>query len=392
MRRILFVDDQPNVLDGLKRMLHPYRHEWDMVFVSTAAEALQRFSEAHFDVLVSDVRMPLMNGMQLLATVRDLYPQTVRIVLTGQAGQELTLSSVSLAHQYLAKPCDPATLRATVERALNLRVMLEDPALKQVVTSVHSLPSLPTIYTRLMTVVQSPDASAKDIGDIIAQDLGMSAKILQLVNSSFFGVKRRVSNPAEAVVYLGIETVRALALTVSVFSQFDTRRVPSFSLETLRDHGMSVAALARQIASSLKLPKIQIEDAFLGGLLHELGRLVLACNYPAEYEKVIQCAQRKAIPIKEAELETFGTTHAQVGAYLLWLWGLPDAIAEIVAHYGQPSSGTQAPILAVHVANALVTEGLEREIDLECLSSMGLIDHLSEWKEMSEEILQGGRA
>jgi len=385
MKRILFVDDEPRVLEGMKRMLYPYRNDWDMVFVGSGAEALRQLAESHFDVLITDMRMPGMSGIELLTEVVERFPQVVRMVLSGTADTEITLSSVTLAHQYLAKPCDAKALRATVERALNLRVMLNDPGLKQLVSRTHSLPSIPGVYTRLMKAVQDPEVTPKEIGRIISQDLAMSAKVLQLVNSAFFGTQRRITSPTEAVIYLGTETVRALALTVSVFSQFDTQRVPRFSLQALRDHSLNVAMLARRIAESLHLPKASVEDAFLGGLLHELGKLVLACNYPQEYENVLQHAQQQGTPVKQAEFEVFGTTHAEVGAYLLWLWGLPDGVTEIVAAYDHPGvEQSQSPLIAVHVANALMDDGNGEGLDLEYLQSMGLLDQLPEWKHLRE--------
>lgn len=390
MKRILFVDDEPKVLDGLKRMLYGLRHEWGMVFVGSSLEALRELSESEFDVVVTDVRMPGMTGLELLKEVVKRHPQIVRMVLSGTAEQEVALPSVMLAHQYLNKPCDPVKLREAVERAFNLRIMLNNPELKQVVSRIQSLPSIPIVYTQLIEALQNPDTSLKEIGRIIGQDLAMTAKILQVVNSAFFGVQRHITDPIEAVTYLGADTVKALALTVSVFSQFDTRRVRGFSIETLRDRGMVVATLARQIAKSLHLSKSELEDAFLGGLLHELGKLILACNYPEQYEEVIHATNQRHIPAREVELEVFGTTHAEVGAYLLWLWGLPDAVAEVVAHYQKPAVA-RAPgaLIAVHVAHALSSEEPEQNVDLECLTTMGLIDHLPAWKQMHDEALSG---
>jgi len=391
MKRILFVDDEPKVLEGLKRMLYSYRKDWDMVFVSSGEQALQQLSQDHFDVLITDMRMPGMNGIDLLTQVVERHPQVVRMVLSGTADTEITLSSVTLAHQYLAKPCDAGALRATVERALNLRVMLDDPGLKQLVSRTHSLPSIPSVYTKLMKAVQSPEVTPKEIGQIISQDLAMSAKVLQLVNSAFFGTQRRISNPADAVIYLGIETVRALAVTVSVFSQFDTQQVPRFSLQAVRDHSLAVAALARRIAESLHLPKPSVEDAFLGGLLHELGKLVLACNYPQQYSQALLRTEKEGIPLQQAEREVFGTTHAQVGAYLLWLWGLPDGVTEIVAGYDQPrAEQQQGPLVAVHVANALMDEKAEKGLDTDCLRDMGLLDQLPEWRQFRESATPQG--
>lgn len=391
MKRILFVDDEPKVLEGLKRMLYAYRKDWDMVFVSSGEQALQQLSQDHFDVLITDMRMPGMNGIDLLTHVVQQYPQVVRMVLSGTADTEITLSSVTLAHQYLAKPCDAGALRATVERALNLRVMLDDPGLKQLVSRTHSLPSIPSVYAKLMKAVQSPEVTPKEIGQIISQDLAMSAKVLQLVNSAFFGAQRRISNPADAVIYLGIETVRALAVTVSVFSQFDAQQVPRFSLQAVRDHSLAVAALARRIAESLHLPKPSVEDAFLGGLLHELGKLVLACNYPQQFSTALLRTEKEGIPLQQAEREVFGTTHAQVGAYLLWLWGLPDGVTEIVAGYDRPRADQQqAPLVAVHVANALMDEKAEKALDTDCLRDMGLLDQLPEWRQFRESATPQG--
>ncbi|MBZ5580545.1 MAG: response regulator, partial [Acidobacteriia bacterium] len=202
MKRVLFVDDEPKVLSGLQRMLYALQNEWHMEFVASGAEALQRLSESEFDVLVTDIRMPVMSGIELLMEVVERYPQIIRLVLSGTVDTDLTLRSAALAHQYLVKPCDAAILRAKVDHALNLRVVLADPGLKQLISRLPSLPSVPAIYARLLEALRSPDVSTKDIGAIIEQDMGMTAKILQLVNSAFLGITRRITTPGEAVAYL----------------------------------------------------------------------------------------------------------------------------------------------------------------------------------------------
>ena len=388
MKRILFVDDEPKVLEALKRMLYPLRNEWDMAFAGSGREALRLLSEYPFDVMVTDIRMPQMSGIELLTEVLQRHPQVIRMVLSGTADHEVTLPSVMLAHQYLVKPCDAKTLRATVERASNLRLMLRNPELKRLISRIHSLPSIPTVYTELIQALQDPDVSPKEIGRIIAQDLAMTAKILQLVNSAFFGIHRQITNPTEAVIYLGSDTLRALALTVSVFSQFDTRSVPSFSIEAMRNHGLAVATVAKHIAQSLQLSKLDTEDAFLGGLLHELGKLVLACNYPREYEEAVRKSQAGKLSSLDAEQEVFGASHAEVGAYLLWLWGLPDPVTEIVARYYQPNpEQATRPLVAVHVANALTDKDPEQRIDVECLKAMGLAENLPAWRGLPGQVL-----
>lgn len=194
-RRILFVDDEPNVLQGLQRMLRPMRSEWEMEFAGGGEEALQKMEQAPFDVIVSDMRMPGMNGAQLLKEVARRYPDTVRIVLSGHSDREYILQLVTTTHQYLAKPCDAQTIKDTVNRACALRDLLTSKELSALVSQVKSLPSLPSLYTRIIEILQSDDPSLQKIGQIVSEDIAMSAKVLQLVNSSFFGIARRYLQP-----------------------------------------------------------------------------------------------------------------------------------------------------------------------------------------------------
>lgn len=390
MNRILFVDDERNVLEGLRRMLYVHRNEWEMTFVSSGAEALKRLSESPYDLLVTDVRMPEMNGIQLLEEVVKRYPQVIRMVLSGTADAELTLQSVSLAHQYLMKPCDAQTLRATVQRALCLRLLLSNSDLRDKISQVQSLPSIPAVYAELVQVLRSDDASPQAVGAIMARDMGMTAKVLQLVNSAFFGVRREITSPLEAVVYLGMETVQSLVFTVSAFSQFRLPSPCSFSVQDLHRHSLAVGTLARGIAKSMHLPPASVDHTFVGGLLHDIGKLVLVSSYPEQYQSAIERAREGAIAVNESEHNIFGTSHGEIGAYLLWLWGLPDPVTDILALHHYPSRDTQvAPaVVAVHVANALVNGASEQDIDLDCLRTMKLEDNLHEWRLLHDEMLE----
>ena len=384
-KRILFVDDEPKVLEGLQRMLYPLRREWQMEFVKSGNEALKRLGETEFDVLVTDVRMPEMSGIELLAEVVERHPQVIRMVLSGTVDQDLTLRSAALAHQYLVKPCDAQALREKVERAFSLRVMLDDPGLKQVISRLHSIPSVPAIYSRLVHALNAPDVSAREIGDIVEQDVGLTAKVLQLANSAFLGISRRITKPSDAVIYLGVDTVRALSLTASVFTGFDSRKLPGFAFEQLQDHSLKVAIMAREMAKSLGWTRSTIDDAFVGGLLHDAGKFVLAHNCPEQYGEALAAAERDAKPIRETEFAVFGTTHAEVGGYLLWLWGLSDGITETAAlHHRLPTDPRHqpGPVVAVHIADALVNHRISEDLDQDYLTRTDLIRHLPDWQEL----------
>ena len=247
-KRVLFVDDEPKVLDGLRRMLRKMRNEWEMEFATSGTEALEAIRKQPFDVVVSDMRMPGMDGAELLTKVREICPTAVRLILSGHSEKEMILKSVGPTHQFLAKPCDADTLKATVARACALRELLANEQLKGVVSGVKSLPSMPGLYTQLVEVLQSPDSSLQDVAAIIGGDIGMTAKILQLVNSAFFGLRRHIEGPAQAITYLGLDTVSAVVLTAGAFAEFEDSREATEVAETLYPHSITAGSLAGHIA------------------------------------------------------------------------------------------------------------------------------------------------
>ena len=218
-RRILFVDDEPNILDGLRRMLRSMRKEFDLYFAESGKEALELMNQNEFDVVVSDMRMPGMDGAELMTEIQKRYPHSIRIMLTGQADEESTLRTIGVVHQFLAKPCDPEKLKNILLRASALHRLMIDGKLKDIVSSIDTLPSLPSVYVKLQKKIREPEASLDDIGEIISQDIAMTAKILQLVNSAFFGLYQKVESPARAVKLLGLDTIKALVLVSQIFSE-----------------------------------------------------------------------------------------------------------------------------------------------------------------------------
>jgi len=355
MKRILFVDDDPLVLDGLRRVFHPHTTEWQTSFADSGPQALEAMARCPFDAIITDLRMPGMDGNELLAEVRERHPQTVRIILSGQADRELTLKSTRNAHQYLSKPCDAATLKATIARASALRDVLHEPSLQALVGRARSLPSVPALYQDLMREFESPESSVNNLAGIIARDTAMTTKILQLANSAFFGASCRILNPKDAVLYLGFDTIKALTLTVKVFARFSSAG-SCFSVDALARHSVVTAAIARKIAKAVGLSVGEMEDSFLAGLLHDVGKLVLVDALPGKYAEVLRLAEAEGTSVLEAERKVFGTTHQEVGAYLLWLWGLPDPAVEAVAYHHCPNrcpGARVSPLTAVHIADAV---------------------------------------
>lgn len=396
MKKILFVDDEAHALEALRHTLHTMHSEWKMEFAQSGEEALRTLSGQPFDVVVSDLRMPGMDGAALLAEVRRRHPQIMRIILSDRSGQETILKTAGLSHQCIAKPCEAEKLKQTIRRACALRDLLASRSLQQLVSQMESLPSLPTLYAEMCEELQSPSSSVKRLGEIVARDLGMTAKILQLVNSAFFGLRRHLSNPIDAVSFLGSETVMSLALSVHVFSQFNQAHLPNFSLETLWHHSMATGTLAKRIATSERASAKSAGDTFTAGLLHDVGKVILATTLPDWYKQAISVAEKEKITIAKAEREIFGATHAEVGAYLLGLWGLPDEVLEAVAFHHDPTRfPTQgfSTLTAVHVANVLEHESHAAQqkaetsaFDHQYLSQLGLTQRLQVWRELKQSL------
>jgi putative nucleotidyltransferase with HDIG domain len=387
-KRILFVDDEPKVLQGLQRSLRGMRSEWEMLFAGSGAEALEKMEQTPFDVVITDMRMPGMDGAQLLEQVKKKSPQTVRIVLSGQSDRETILRSVGPTHQYLAKPCDVDELKQKLAHAFALRELLADPRLKEVVCRLETIPSLPTLYEAITNALQSPDASITEVGNIIAQDMGMCMKVLQLVNSAFFGLPGQTSNPRQAAALIGIDNIKALVLSVHVFSQFENTCGQDLSF--LWKHCVATAISAKAIARMQAALRRTVDESFTAGLLHDVGKLVLCSAYKEEAAHIWKTGADANGPSLATEQAVLGCTHPAVGAYLLGLWGLPDAIVEAVAWHHQPSEAQPkefSALIAVHAANyfdrrrnSYPGSGDMPTLDEALLAGLGLGDRPALWE------------
>ena len=388
-KRLLFVDDDGMVLDGLRRALHGMRQTWEMNFVDNAEAALQALEKEPYDAVISDMRMPLMDGAQLLEQIKQRYPDVVRMILSGQSSREAVYRSIAPAHQFLSKPCDPQELAARLEQAFAMRDLLANQSLKTVISRLRSIPSLPTLYHEITAALRLESPSLDQIARIISKDVGMAAKMLQLANSAFVGTSGRVHSLQQSLSLIGTETVRNLVLSVHVFSQFDGNTQIRASLPALWDHSVAVSALAQRIANSEGCAKAMVEQSFTAGLLHDIGKVVLLAEMPREYHEIFE---HKAEISKNLERERLGCTHAEVGAYLMSIWGLPLSLVHAVAFHHHPSDSKEtsfSSLTAVHVADAIIstTEGnlLNHDIDLDTtyLDRLGLRDKETLWRSLS---------
>lgn len=381
--RILFVDDEPQVLDGLRVVFRKQRRAWEMTFASGGEVALEQMRDHEFDVVVSDMRMPGMDGATFLAHVKELHPSAIRIILSGHAEREAVLRALPVSHQFLAKPCNPDKLRAIIEGMRVLRERVSDDDLKVLVTATEHLPALPKVCIELNEAMRDPEVSTRSIAGIVEHDPAVSAKLLKIANSGYFGLAHPIATVASAVTYLGMDLVRSLACAAHLFSAWEKDQASRrFSVEELQRHSLLVGRVAAQL-----VPADQAGETFTAALLHDVGRMLLARADPDAMQRILAeaCPDRtagkppsrraraeRAKRLIELEREAYGVTHTEVGAYLVSVWGLPSAIVDAVAYHHEPSrippigpGGTPrfGAAGAVHFANAIVDTGTEPDPD-----------------------------
>lgn len=387
--RIIFVDDEPCVLSGLERMLFDREDEWEMGFVSSGKEAIAAFEAHPFDVIVTDMRMPEMDGAQLLLVVQERWPASVRIILSGQAEKEAVLRSIGPSHRFLPKPCDSEILYATISKARQLHAGLCSPKLKELVASQMTLPSMPRLYNLLLNEMQTQEPSLERVADLISQDVSMSCKLLQIVNSTLQGSLTELNSTIDVVRAIGIERLRPLVLSAGIFSHFPDMPFLEDQNEQFVAHSATVSRLAQAIVE-LELPGNvgAAGVALLGGLVHDVGKLILGQGFGAEYQKIVVDSHIPSQSMLKLERERLGVDHVAVGAYLMGLWGIPDTIVEVVAHHHLPSLNSDdkfSPTTAVHVADALdhvYRFGGEEDLDMLYLERIGVVNKLPRWRDL----------
>jgi HD-like signal output (HDOD) protein len=394
-RRILFVDDDELILRSVERVLRRPAAEsgWELCFATDGDSALEEMAKNPVEVMLVDANMARMSGAALLKRVQERDPSVVRILLSGHTGLDVLRSALPYAHQFLPKPCDGQLLRSTLDSACGLRQLLARPEMRHLVGSSNELPSAPRTFIELSNALANPNASARTVSEIIERDIAISARVLQLVSSAFYGLPRAVTSIGGAVAYLGVEVIKAIVLSVEVSRMFPlTQLIPDFSVDALQQHGMRVSQFAKRILGHEPGGDVLI----VAGLLQDTGQLVLASRAAARFGIALNTACANKQPLAELEHELFGASHAEIGAYLLGLWGLPQRVVSAVANHLEPQrSATQVfdAAAALYVANLLVVDpevpALEEvppktiALDLAYLRRVGVAHQLEEWRRLA---------
>ncbi len=389
MIRVLFVDDDTNLLQGLKRGLRRQVGAWEMEFVDSPILALDALNDQGFDVIVTDLQMPGMSGIELLKRVSEVNPEIVPIILSGQVNKALLMHSLKSNAHVLLKPCKMEELIAAVERSYTLRKIMKSERLQSLVSRLSELPSLSQTHNSLFTALEGDNTPVSRIVALIQEDVSIAAKVMQLANSAFFG-HTRVAQLENAIRILGLTHIRLLVLASDVFLKIDHRKGANIDLSSLIRHSTNVGRFSAHIARSLQLTSDQCEAAHVAGLLHDIGKLILIKDMPREMLRVAKQSRESSLPEHLAESSILGCSHAEVGAYILGIWMLPDVILKAVVFHHRPLDipTTQPTVLsAVYLDNILEHKLHKEQITApematyeQYAKNLGVEDLLPQWE------------
>jgi HD-like signal output (HDOD) protein/CheY-like chemotaxis protein len=396
MKHVLCVGEEQPLWRELRNPSSAFSKEWKAEFAQTGPEALARAEAGSFDAVVADVQLFDMSGVDLLDEIMQRQPKAFRIVLSEHGDLESTVRCIGKAHHHLLKPCEVSMLVSALNQGLTPCSWMPGPSVQKLVGKMRWVPSPPNLYFRIAMEMESPAASVETIGQIIAEDPPITAKVLQLANSAVFGLQLQVTQPAEAVAYLGLEATRTLVLLAHTFSEFEGLPRVGFSVDELWFHSVLVGQFARQIALVEQQEPDPGEQAYAAGLLHDLGKILFAANLPKPFGEAVTAARQEQTSLHAVEKRILGANHAEIGACLLAIWGLPPDLVEAVALHHEPSAAAHkvfGPLTAVHAADVFShqaapdhPEVLPIQLDQAYLRELGLLDRSELWRRHCQDL------
>jgi putative nucleotidyltransferase with HDIG domain len=384
--RILVLIDDAATLAQVEPLFSELPDHWKVHVTQTGENALCLLGQVPFEMIFVDLKAGPLASTQFLHQVWNQHPGVIRFLLADTLAPDLMVTCALGPHQVLLKPLEAHSLRNALDRAVLVNRLFQNKDVQGLVARIRTFPARPTIYAEVLKELRSSAASAQTVGELVSRDLAISTKLLQITNSAFFGFSRPVSKPGDAVLLLGMETTASLVLGIEAFSQLDKVKLKYFSSDHVWKHSQTVANSARAIAEHVTGSAEIAQEAYTAGLLHDIGKLALAVNLEEAYRDAQNLGREKKLPTHEVERQAFGATHAEAGAYLLSLWGLPAGVIEAVASHHLPARELSSDFnanTAVHLANALehaITDeqpsGESAKLDLDYPSELRIVEQL----------------
>lgn len=358
--KILFVIDEPGTLLAIQQLLQ--NDNWECRFADNGGAALEILSKDSYELVIADQSLSQTGGSELLQTIRQLHPQTVRLLLTEQTQPDNNVECLATgcAQQILPHPWIDQEFKEIIRSALRQSALQKEysPEFQTLINSIPLLPTLPESYSRVRSCIVGDEVDIEKMATIINQDVSISTILLHWANSALFGQRFQVDTVKKAIIVLGTDIVQNLILSEAI-NRTVAANIPvikGFDLQLFKKHSMATAVIARLLLKALySTDKNRQDRAFIAGLLHDMGILAAASFFPRQFEHSIEAAQNRPCSLVEAERQCYATSHAEIGAFLAEWWSLPPLLVNAIAWHHQPRSTPvdEEIVVATFLANRL---------------------------------------
>lgn len=372
-KSILFVDDEKPILNSFKRLF--IKTDYNVYLAISAADALSILKKQKIDMIISDVKMPQIDGYSLLNTVKEKYPNTIRIILSGYIDKKDIIKAVqnNIAKIYLLKPWDNKDLISLVNRLFNVRKTLNDIKIFDLLEKCDNIPTIPDIYTNVTNLIKQ-EAPIEKISRSIEEDQSLTLKILQITNCAFYHIKP--ASIKDAILYLGLDTIKNIMLTVQLFDFDNIFPINNSKLKVLWKHSSVTNSLVQFLYSNIYNKKIP-NNYFIAGLLHDIGKLIFINNYPKEYDKILQISNNVLVETEEKQI--LGLPHSILGAHLLNWYDFPYAVVEAATFHHIPTDSNiinKKIVSLVHISNhyswKILNKQPEQDLNIDTLKVLNI--------------------
>jgi len=387
-KNILFVDDEENILKGLRRMLMRKRREWNMIFAAGGEEALTRCRQADIDIIVTDMRMPVMDGLELLTRIMEENPEIIRFVLSGQAEKDVVFGVIKAAHRFLSKPHNSDLMKEKIERVLNARDMISKRRLAGLIAGPDPVRTTYKSLLEMKNELKKDDPDILTIKRIVKSDMVIAAAFMKFASSGFFMERAPEVDPQKIIDTIGIDTIKELVQKYDNFSSFRGESPEDNAADVISDHSVIISRTSRKIAAGVTDDPKLISESGIAGLLHDIGRNIFLSFEENGGSFIDIIKDEFSDEFVDFERNTVCSTHGTAGAVLGTLWGYPESIIRALMYHHNPSDSNSSCfecLTAVHVAESLAGErngNRENCLDTEYLRNLRLDNKIKEWQKL----------
>ncbi|MFO7447107.1 MAG: response regulator [Ignavibacteriaceae bacterium] len=351
---LVIIDDEEAILMSLRSLFR--REGYKIYCFSSPHKALEFLERHHADVIITDMRMPEMSGADLLEQSVKICPNAINIIISGYEEKSVILNAISrgFARHYIMKPWDDDQLKSLVSESMNLQQELRRKHLEEILLSFRNLPSLPKMHQRIKDILNQTPISQKEIVQEIEKSPALTAKLLRMSNSIYYGVRKPVSNIFDALTFVGMEEVLNIVLGLESYDCLCSQVPPDLlkSLEEMRINAVKCAQTAREISQDWK-ENTDPQEAYTAALMLDIGMVLRLCYCPEKFSKFYNIYKENDKPLYIIDKEIFTTPHDEVAEALLTYWNFSSGVISAVANHHSYAS-KDALTTIIQIASLLV--------------------------------------